>query len=75
MRYYETVYIVNPNFEQSRLDAIIKDVENNEAIKTGNVDENAKKQFLKGADIAYEQIVIAFAKGDKKLLKTLKRKQ
>ena len=33
---------------------ILKDIENNEAIKTGNVDENAKKQFLKGAEIAYE---------------------
>ncbi|GIS73273.1 MAG: hypothetical protein CM1200mP10_28500 [Candidatus Neomarinimicrobiota bacterium] len=29
MKYFETLYIVNPNFEQSRLDAIIKDVENN----------------------------------------------
>ena len=27
MRYYETVYIINPNFEQSRLDNIIKEVE------------------------------------------------
>ena len=29
---------------------ILKDIENNEAIKTGNVDEEAKKQFLKGAE-------------------------
>jgi len=29
MRYYESLYIVNPNFEQSRLDTIIKDVEEN----------------------------------------------
>ena len=29
MKYYETLYIVNPNFEQSRLDTIIKDVEKN----------------------------------------------
>ena len=29
MKYFETLYIVNPNFEQSRLDTIIKDVENN----------------------------------------------
>ena len=36
---------------------VLKDIENNEAIKTGNVDEEAKKQFLKGASIAYEQIV------------------
>ena len=43
----------------------------NEAIKSGNVDEEAKKQFLKGADIAYEQIITAFAKGDKKSLKNL----
>ena len=37
----------------------------------GMVDEEAKKQFLKGADIAYEQIITAFAKGDKKSLKIL----
>ena len=49
----------------------LQDIENNEAIKSGNVDEEAKKQFLKGADIAYEQIITAFSKGDKKSLKTL----
>ena len=27
MKYFETLYIVNPNFEQNRLDTIIKDVE------------------------------------------------
>jgi len=46
-----------------------EDIENNEAIKTGNIDENAKKQFLKGAEIAYEQIITSFANGDKKSLK------
>ena len=49
----------------------LKDIENNEAIKSNNVDEEAKKQFLKGADIAYEQIITSFAKGDKKSLKRL----
>jgi predicted lipid-binding transport protein (Tim44 family) len=49
----------------------LKDIENNEAIKSGNVDEETKKQFLKGADIAYEQIVTSFAKGDKRSLKNL----
>ena len=49
----------------------LKNIENNEAIKTNNVDEEAKKQFLKGAGIAYEQILTYFAKGDKKSLKTL----
>ena len=48
-----------------------KDIENNEAIKTDNVDEEAKKEFLKGADIAYEQIITSFAKGDKQSLKSL----
>ena len=49
----------------------LQDIENNEAIKSGNVDAEAKKQFLKGADIAYEQIITAFSKGDKKSLKNL----
>ena len=53
----------------------LQDIENNEAIKSGNVDEEAKKQFLKGADIAYEQIITAFAKGDKKSLKSLLGKE
>ena len=39
---------------------VLKDIENNEAIKTGNIDEEAKKQFLKGANVAYEQIIIFF---------------
>jgi len=50
---------------------VLKDIENNEAIKSGHIDEEAKEQFLKGADVAYEQIIIAFSKGDKKSLKNL----
>ena len=50
---------------------VLKDIENNEAIKAGLVDENEKKSFLKGANIAYEQIITYFAKGDKKALKSL----
>ena len=50
---------------------VLKDIENNEAIKTGSVDEEAKKNFLKGANIAYEQIITSFAMGDKKSLKSL----
>ena len=53
---------------------VLKDIENNEAIRSGNVDEEAKKQFLKGAEIAYEQIITSFAKGDKKSLKSLLEK-
>jgi len=40
-----------------------------------NIDENAKKQFLKGAEIAYEQIITSFATGDKKSLKPLLEKE
>ena len=54
---------------------VLKDIENNEAIRSGNVDEEAKKQFLKGADVAYEQIITSFAKGDKKSLKSLLGKE
>ena len=50
---------------------VLKDIENNEAIREGKVDEEAKKQFLIGADIAYEQIITSFANGDKKSLKQL----
>ena len=49
----------------------LQDIENNEAIKSNNVDEETKKQFLKGANLAYEQIITSFAKGDKKSLKNL----
>ena len=50
---------------------VLKDIENNEAIRTGSINEEVKKEFLKGAEIAYEQIIISFAKGDKKKLKVL----
>ena len=54
---------------------VLKDIENNEAIRSGNIDEDAKKQFLKGAEVAYEQIITSFAKGDKKILKGLLAKK
>ena len=38
-------------------------------------DINEKKQFLKGAEIAYETIINSFAKGDKKSLKDLVTKE
>ena len=50
---------------------VLKDIENNEAIREGNVDEEAKKQFLKGANVAYEQIITSFATGNKKSLRGL----
>ena len=50
---------------------VLEDIENNEAIKNGNVNEEVKKDFLKGANIAYERIINSFAKGDKKSLRNL----
>jgi len=64
---------INKYFPQGM--EVLKDIENNEAIKSGNVEAEAKKQFLKGADVAYEQIITAFAKGDKKSLKSLLGKE
>jgi len=54
---------------------VIKDIENNEAIKSGNINEKEKFDFLKGAEIAYEQIITSFATGDKKSLKPLLEKE
>ena len=53
---------------------VLEDIENNEAIKNGNVNEEVKKDFLKGANIAYERIITSFANGDKKSLRTLLEK-
>ena len=39
--------------------------------KLNDFNDEAKKNFLKGADVAYEAIITAFAKGDKKKLKPL----
>ena len=36
-------------------------------------DKEQRKEFLKGAEIAYETIINSFAKGDKKTLKDLSR--
>tara|TARA_B100000686_G_scaffold105538_1_gene112697 strand:+ start:7120 stop:7722 length:603 start_codon:yes stop_codon:yes gene_type:complete len=58
----------------SRGPGLLKDIENNNAIRSGNIDDNAKKHFLKGAEAAYEQIITSFAKGDKKVLKSLLEK-
>ena len=60
-------------FFSKRIEAL-KDIENIEAIKSSSIDEDAKKHFLKGAEIAYEKIITSFAKGDKKSLKGLLEK-
>ena len=44
---------------------------NEKKIDAKNFDENAKKEFLNGAKIAYETIITNFAKGDLKKIKSL----
>ena len=55
----------NKKFEQFKKQNIQQEEKNPNDI------EAEKKDFLKGAEIAYESIIVAFAKGDKKKLKGL----
>jgi predicted lipid-binding transport protein (Tim44 family) len=50
---------------ETKVTPIIKDV----------LEKNEKEEFLKGAEIAYENIITSFAKGQKKILKTLLTKE
>ena len=43
----------------------------NEPIIKDKLEDNEKKQFLEGAEIAYENIITSFAKGEKEKLKKL----
>ena len=44
-------------------------------LSSGKLDNEAKEQFIKGAEKAYEMIITSFAKGDKKALKPLLNKE
>ena len=44
-------------------------------LSSGNLDNVAKEQFIRGAEKAYETIITSFAKGDKKALKPLLNKK
>ncbi len=50
-------------------DVVLK--KNEERINVKNFDEEAKKEFLNGAKIAYETIIIDFSKGELKKIKSL----
>ncbi len=64
-------------FDKKKFEKAQKDFDHiKEVIKTENVKETGlnasqKEEFLKGAEIAYESIITAFAKGDQKKLKAL----
>jgi predicted lipid-binding transport protein (Tim44 family) len=47
----------------------------NKPIPNDILEDNEKKEFLKGAEIAYENIITSFAKGEKDKLKTLLTKE
>jgi predicted lipid-binding transport protein (Tim44 family) len=47
--------------QQAKVKSVIKD----------NLEDDEKKEFLKGAEIAYESILTSFAKGEKEKLKKL----
>ena len=59
-----------PHFDEKNYNQSKRPVGNKTTISE-NLDDNEKKQFLKGAEIAYESILVSFAKGKKEKLKTL----
>ena len=58
----------NPQFKE-----VLKKINKIDKVKksNNNFDDVAKKEFLKGAKIAYETILTSFAKGDNEKLKSL----
>jgi len=57
---------INPSFHQKT-----QEVNPEANLNSETFDENAKKEFLKGAQIAYETIVTSFSKGKLKDIKSL----
>ncbi len=60
-----------PNFSEKKFKDFEKKEIKKEKIKTGVLEGDEKKEFLKGAEVAYETILTAFAKGDTTKLKPL----
>ena len=58
-------------FSERKFEQFKKENINTEKIKETGLEGAQKEQFLKGAELAYESIIVAFAKGDQKKLKTL----
>ena len=57
-------------FDEKKYSQFKPDIKNKSIIKD-NLEDDEKKQFLKGAEAAYESILISFAKGEKEKLKKL----
>lgn len=62
---------VYSNFNEKKFEKFNEEILDQKNIKKTEFDNSDKKKFLKGAEIAYENIITAFSKGDKKSLKTL----
>jgi len=58
-----------PGFSDKKFDQFKKDL--GKVSNQNDSEETIKEEFLKGAEVAYETIITAFAKGDKKNLKAL----
>ena len=59
------------NFSDKKFEKFKEEINQRNKQKTEDLDPTQKKQFLKGAEVAYETIITAFAKGDKNSLKSL----
>ncbi len=59
------------NFNEKKFEKFKEEIKQKQNNKTTEFDTSQKKQFLKGAELAYETIITAFSKGDKKGLKSL----
>ncbi len=62
---------VYSSFDDKKFEKFKENIKQNQSKKFTEFDAAQKKQFLSGAEIAYETIITAFSKGDKKGLKTL----
>ncbi len=59
------------DFSDKKFEKFKEEIKQRNNQKTEDFDPTQKKQFLKGAEVAYETIITAFAKGDKNSLKNL----
>ena len=66
---------VYSGFSDKKFDEFKEQIKSRTKKSQTEFDVEQKKQFLKGAEIAYETIINSFAKGDKKSLKDLLTKE
>jgi len=59
------------DFNEKKFEKFKEEIKQKQNKKTTEFDVSQKRQFLKGAEVAYETIITAFSKGDKNDLKKL----